>query len=114
MRNFGASLIVKWAENALTTHCKRRRWSTKLICGWQTKPTHGGRTAPTFSLWPPGRCAKSWLATPGVSDPKNAAAARSRWNWTKQQSSHRNNQRKLLICTRHWKDWRHSTQEKLK
>jgi RNA polymerase sigma factor (TIGR02999 family) len=55
-----------------------------------------------------------WLATPGVSDPKSAAAARSRSNWTKQRWSHQRNQRKLSICTRRWKDWPHSTQEKLK
>src|SRR6266705_308386 len=33
-----------------------------------------------------------------------AVAARSKWTWTKQRLFRRNNQRKLLICTRHWKD----------
>ena len=62
MKNSDASLIIIWAGNVPTTHCKRRRWSTRLICAWPTKPIHAGRTAPTSSPWPPERCAKSWLS----------------------------------------------------
>ena len=45
---------------------------------WPTKPIHAGKTVRTSSLWPPARCAKSWLATPGVSERKSAVAARSK------------------------------------
>src|SRR5436190_21504217 len=114
MRNFDASLIILWRDSVPTTHCKQRRWSTRPICGWPTKLIHTDRTARTSSPSPPERCVKSWLATSGVSDPKSAAGARLWWNWTKERLSHRRNQRKLLNYTRHWKDWRHSTQEKLK
>ena len=67
MRNSGASLIVIWVDNVPTTHCKLRRWSTRLICAWPTKPIQTGRTARTSSPSPPARCAKSSLTTPGVS-----------------------------------------------
>src|SRR6266576_146761 len=70
MRNSDALRIVRWARNVPTTHCKRRRSLARLICAWPTKPIHAGRAGPTSSLWPPARCAKSWLATPGVIERK--------------------------------------------
>src|SRR5438874_6861817 len=73
MRNSGASLTVIWADNVPTTRSRRLRWSTRLICGWPIKPVQAGRTAPTSSLSPPKRCAKSWLTTPGASEPRNGA-----------------------------------------
>ena len=45
-------------QNAPSTHCKRRRWSMRLICAWPIKPIHAGKTARTSSPWPLGRCAK--------------------------------------------------------
>ena len=39
MKNSGASLIILWRDSVPSTHCKRRRWSTRLICAWPTKPT---------------------------------------------------------------------------
>src|SRR5438309_4976645 len=77
-RSSDASLIVIWAENVATTHCKQLRWSTRLISAWQAKQIQAGRTVLTSSLWQPERCAKSWLTTPRVRDLKNAAAARSK------------------------------------
>src|SRR5437763_6316064 len=74
MRNSGASLTVIWADNVPTTRSRRLRWSTRLICGWPIKPVQAARTAPTSSLSPPKRCAKSWLTTPGASEPRNGAA----------------------------------------
>ena len=50
MTNSGALRIVRWAQNVRTTHCKRQRSSTRLICEWPTKPIHAGKTAHFFAV----------------------------------------------------------------
>src|SRR5881398_929873 len=48
MRNSGASLIILWRGSVPSTHCKRRRWSTRLFCPWAAKTTRALPAAPTF------------------------------------------------------------------
>ena len=48
MKISDASLTIIWTDSAPTTHCKQRRWSTRLICAWPTKPIQAGKIAPAF------------------------------------------------------------------
>src|SRR6266498_3507140 len=74
MKNSGASLIILWRDSVPSTHCKRRRWSTRLICAWPARPTRALRAAHTFLLSPRERCVKSWSIMPRRLSPKNAVA----------------------------------------
>src|SRR5213080_3656945 len=70
MRNSGASLIILWRGSVPSTHCKRRRWSTRLICAWPARPTQALRTAHTSLPSPRKRCVKSWSIMPRRLSPK--------------------------------------------
>ena len=37
-KNSDASLIILWRDSVPSTHCKRRRWSTRLTCAWPARP----------------------------------------------------------------------------
>ena len=75
MRNFDASLIVIWAGNVPTTHCKRRRWLTRLICAWPTKPIQLAKPCPLLRRGCPGDAPnRGWLRQKSASQKRGGGA----------------------------------------